>query len=366
MSAWLDRGREERSASLDRRGDEVRASHGASRGRSSLLGRIGAWRSYWFAPADPAPLGLCRALFFGVLLLRVAPDLTSAPWAEVAPVFWMPTDLFRLLHLGVLPGPWLAALDVVWRVALALACVGLCTRAATATSFVVGTYLLGLPQCFGKVDHWSGLLVLTMGVMALARCGDAWSLDELRRRRREAVARLPSPSSALDRGRRERAPSGEYRWPVELARLLLVLVFFAGGIAKLRQGGLAWLDPDNMRAILLVPHYANDRVLPDAGLLLASMPVACGLLAALTVLLEVGAPLALLGGWTAAPIVGGLLAMQAGIGILMGVHASLPFLACYVFWLPWRGAMRAAIRRDEEAALAGVVTTHAAARSRAA
>ena len=293
----------------------------------------------WFAPAPPGPLGLCRAMFFATLLLRVAPDVQSAAWADVPRVFWMPTDLFSVLHLGIAPPAVLALLDVAWRGALALACVGLWTRAASAVAFVLGVYVLGLPQCFGKIDHWSGLLVLTMGVLALARAGDAWSLDAHLRRRRGAVAP---------------APNGEYRWPIEAARLLLVLVFFAAGIAKLRQGGLAWMSADNMRTILLAPHYANDRTLPELGLIAAESPAFCALLAFATIAAEAGAPLALLGGPIAGVIVGSLFAMQLGIATLLGVHGTFPFLACYVFWLPWRGMLVVApqrrMARDADAA----------------
>lgn len=278
----------------------------------------------WFAPARPEPLGLCRMLFFGCLLLRVVPQVRSAPWADVPHVFWMPTDLFALLRLDVAPAGVLTLLDTAFAVAVLLACVGLCTRLACCSAFVLGVYVLGLPQCFGKIDHWSGLLVLTMGVLALARAGDAWSLDAWLGRRRGVA---PPP------------PSGEYRWPIEAARLLLVLVFFAAGIAKLRQGGLGWMSADNMRAILLAPHYANDRTLPALGLSVAESPLACALLAVATIVAEAGAPLALLGGWIAGAVVGTLFAMQLGIATLLGVHGSFPFLACYAFWLPWRGRL---------------------------
>lgn len=289
--------------------------------RAALVRLRGALDVRWFAPASPGPLGLCRALFFSTVLLRVAPQVRSAAWADVPDAFWMPTDLFAALHLGVAPHGVLSLLDVAWTASLALACVGLFTRVACVSAFVLGVYLLGLPQCFGKIDHWSGLIVSTMGVLALARAGDAWSWDALLRRRRGAA---------------EPRPSGEYRWPIELVRLLLVLVFFAAGVAKLRQGGLAWMSADNMRAILLTPHYANDRTLPELGLRIADSPLACGLLAVATIVAEVGAPLALLGGWAAGMLIGTLFAMQLGIATLLGVHGTFPFLACYVFWLPWR------------------------------
>jgi hypothetical protein len=220
-------------------------------------------------------------------------------------------------------------LDALWLLALMLSCIGWCTRVSTGVALLVGAYILGLPQCFGKVDHWTGLLVLVMLVLALARCGDAWSIDRWlaeRRARRDGAA---APTMR---------DSGEYRWPIQLVRFTMALVFFAAGIAKLRFAGIAWFDPRNMAAILIQPHYAIDRSPTALGLLLAASPTATALLAAATVLAEMSAPLALLGGPSAALIVGTLFAMQLGSALLLGVHASFPFLGCYAFWIPWRSA----------------------------
>ena len=126
-----------------------------------------------------------------------------------------------------------------------------------------------------------------MLVLASSRCGDAFSVDAWLAQRR-------APWS--ERGARPSVPSGEYRWPIQLVRLLMVLVFFAAGVAKLRFGRAAWFDPGNMAAILIQPHYAIDRSLPSLGLWIASSPVATAVLAATTVLAETAAPLALLGG----------------------------------------------------------------------
>ena len=38
-------------------------------------------------------------------------------------------------------------------------------------------------------------------------------------------------------------------------------------------------------------------------------------------------------------MIGVLFSMQMGIATLLGVHGTFPFLACYVFWLPWRGLL---------------------------
>ena len=285
-----------------------------------------AWRRFWFAPADPRPLGLCRFLLFGYVLLRLSPEVATTAWSTVTPALWLPTHLFKALRLVPVSPGVLGVLDLLWIGSLLLACLGLFSRASTGAALLLGVYLLGLPQCFGKVDHWSGLLVLVMLVLALARCGDALSIDSwlASRRVRRSGGSVPQPLW-----------SGEYRWPIQMVRLSMVLVFFAAGVAKLRFGRGAWFDSANMAAILIQPHYAIDRALPALGLSLASSPLATGVLGAASVLAEAAAPLALLGGLPALAIVGTLFSMQLGNALLLGVHASFPYLACYAFWLPW-------------------------------
>lgn len=306
-----------------------------------MLAALGdAWESFWFAPASPLGLGVCRLLLFGYLALWIAPGARVAGWAAVDDAFWLPTHLFAVAGIGIAPRAVLHALDLAWSVALLLACAGLATRVATGASFVLGVYVLGLPQCFGKIDHWSGFLVLVMAILACARCGDACSLDRLRAIRAAHRAGRRAPAVA---------PSGEYRWPLQLVRLTMVLVFFAAGVAKLRFSGLAWLDPRNMAVILVQPHYALDRELPALGLAVAATPWLATTLAAIVLAAEVASPLALLGGPLAAAIVGALLVMQLGNAVLLGVHASVPYLAAYAFWLPWerlvrRGSIEAHVR----------------------
>lgn len=299
---------------------------------------VGCWRTFWFTPASPVPLALCRVLFFGWLLLRIVPQAATADWASVDAAFWMPTHLFAALRLGPAAGAVLRVADVVWAASLAFACLGLWTRASTCAAFLLGVYLLGLPQCFGKVDHWSGLLVLVLLVLALARCGDALSIDAWLGSRHGT---LRTPSAEW---------SGEYRWPIQLVRLTMALAFFAAGVAKLRFGGSAWFEPANMAAILVQPHYALDRTLPALGLQLAGVKAACVFLAVTTVAAEAAAPLALVGGRPAAVIVGTLFLMQLGNAVLLGVHASFPFLGCYAFWLPWQALL------DRFATARGAVT----------
>jgi hypothetical protein len=297
-----------------------------------------AWTAFWFTPVVPTALGVCRCLFYGALLLYYI-DLDLGRWAEVSRVFWMPVALFEHLRIPVLPGGWLDVLGVVWKASLALACAGLFTRITTGFAAVSGIYVLGLPQNFGKVHHNDGLIIFVLLILALARSGDAFSLDALIRGRR-------GPSEP------ERA-SGEYLWPIKAVWLMLAVVLCAAGVAKLRRSGLDWAFSDNM-SILLVQHNYRiadlDPVIPW-GLHIAQHAWLTQLMALHALIVEVGFPLVLFSRIARWLLVPSAFLMLLGIRLTMG-PAFVPFLICFVFFVPWDAAARwlrsAVARRHQE------------------
>jgi len=167
-----------------------------------------------------------------------------------------------------------------------------------------------------------------MGVMAFSRCGDSWSVDRLIR---------------LLRGWRDATKmslmlSGEYTWPVRLVWVLFILVFFGAGMSKIRHSGLEWIFSDNMRYLLIRHHYTHEP-LTSWGLYLAQYNWLCQLLAAATLVVEVGSPLALFSHKLRLIIIPGLFFMQIGIWTLMGVQ-FLAYLFCFLFWIPWDRLVR--------------------------
>lgn len=277
------------------------------------------WRRWWFDPESPDNLGLCRLLFFGLMLAYYLP-VSHVGWGSVPHSFRNPIWLFERLHLPILPDAALAVLVVAWKSALALSCLGLLTRASTAAAFIIGFYLIGVPYNFGKTDHMTAILVWTMGILALSWCGDAWSVDAwLRRRRRQAPP----------------GQSGEYRWPVRAVWVTMATVFFAAGMAKVIQGGPAWVFSDHM-AISLVQRYydVTDPPTLDWGLRVARHPWLVRSMAAGSILLELAAPLALVSRRVRRVLPWMLLAMQFGIGLLMNVWFTR-FMFVYLFWFPW-------------------------------
>ncbi len=275
----------------------------------------------FFAPTTPAALGFCRMLFFGLMLwFHWSVDFTV--WGSLPRSFDNnPFPLFDVLHLPIGSVKTLAIFEGFWKFSLALACLGLFTRISTTAAFVLSLYVLGVPHNFGKAGHGDGILVLASGILALSRCGDAWSLDRLIRSYRAG------PPVMWD------APSGEYNWPIKCVWLLTSLVFFAAGVAKLRASGLAWVTSDNMANMLLQHHYKSDPIV-GWGKLIANYPLLCKTMAGGTLLLELLFPLAMFNRWLRWILVSGMFLAQVGIALLMGVVFT-QFMFVYVFWINW-------------------------------
>ena len=234
-------------------------------------------------------------------------------------------SFFRTLGLGVLPPTALAAASVAWKLLLLTSAAGLWTRFSTAGAFVLGTYLMGIPQSFGKIHHDNGVLVFAMGILAFSRCGDGWSVDSLVRAARRPFDAAPSPG-------------GEYTWPIRMMWLVMSLVFFGAGVSKLRHSGLEWITSNTLRSILLRSNdplaHPADTPLTNWGLWLAGVPWLCMALGAVSLALELFFPLALFSRTARRIVVPGVLAVQIGISVFMGPD-FLRFLVSYLFWVPW-------------------------------
>jgi hypothetical protein len=283
---------------------------------------LGLWDRFWFVPTRASTLGVCRALFFAALFgFYVFEDFSG--WSDVSQSFWRPVWLFRALDLTVLPHAALETVQIVWKAALALAAIGLFTRAATIVAFVLGAYLLGLPHSFGQTYHFDALHVFVLAALAVAPSGDAWSLDSLIR-----VARRPNAPRP--------ATSGVYGWPIRFVWVAMSLVFVAAGLSKLRHSGLEWIASDTMSIFLVRAHYHVSDADPIGrlGLAIAQSPFASRAIALLTILVETAYPLALVSRRARLLLVPSAALMLVGIRVLMGPTFGV-FLVCNLFWVPW-------------------------------
>jgi hypothetical protein len=275
-----------------------------------------------FAPGSVERLAAVRIGLCAILAGRLA----FGPYLELVA---QPQELFRpISFMGLLPSmpPWGAVLGIqlLGIGAAILAAVGQRTRFTLPLAWACGVFLNGMLTSTGKVVHNDVLLLLCLVPLLVAPAGDAWSFDS----RRAAL------------GPRARV-SARYGWPVRTAAVVVAGAYFFAGLAKLLNSGPAWVTSDNLRWAL----YASG----DSGvaLFVADRPWLSHLLAAATLLLELGFPLVLLFPRTAWLFVPGAVALHTGIWLAMGLDYSAQAATVVVVFVNWPSLVAAVERRLE-------------------
>jgi len=186
---------------------------------------------------------------------------------------------------------------------------------------------------WGQLLHFENLMVLHAVVVGLSPAADAWSWDARRAARRSANRAGVARAGAL-----ARAGGDRYGFPLLVASVIVVVTYVIAGVAKLRYGGVDWMAGDTLRnhiaysatRLELLGGWASPaaRVAVDAAWILPPI-------AALSVLVELAAPMALLGGrWRNIWVVTAWL-MHAGIYVLMLVGFPSPlFLIAFAPFFP--------------------------------
>jgi hypothetical protein len=260
----------------------------------------------WLVPVAPARRLAAARIAVGVFaclwLAGVSVDLLARASFEPA--------RFEPVGLAAWSGrvaPAVVATALVVTLGLGVAWVLGRSFRAVGPAFALGlSWLLSYRNSWGHLSHGEHLLALHVLVLALAPAADALRLGP----------RAPEPPD-----------DARYGWPLRLLALVTVSTYAIAGLAKLRGGGWAWLSGDTVR--LHVAHEAlrvglvGGTVSPLATWLVPHA-WAFAIAAWGTVLLEVGAPLALVGGRVRTAWIGGIWAMHLGIAAVMGIVFTYP------------------------------------------
>ena len=264
------------------------------------LARAEAWL---FAPEDPRRLAALRIGLGGVLTIRLA----TGPYLDLAR---QPAALFRPISfmklLPAMPPPAVVLpLQILALAAAALATVGLRTRLTLPLAWLLALPLVAMTSSLGKTVHNDVLLMLSLLPLLPAPAGAAWSLDARRGRTAGAAGTAPPPPR-----------SWRFGWPVWTAMAVVAGAYFFTGLAKLLHAGPAWVTSGNLRWVLYASSDAQAR--PNAAaLFVADRPWLAHLLAAATLAVELGFPLALWRPRLAWLLVPSVIALHAGIWIAM-------------------------------------------------
>lgn len=271
------------------------------------LRKIDAW---FMARCPPERLALLRMAIgaFGLTYVLLRLPHWFAPLGFERASF-VPIGVFATLPVR-LPMPVLLGLVVLSIVAGSLFTIGYRLRIAGPVYAVALLLLTTYRNCWGMIFHVENLLVLHTLTLGFA------------------------PLAAADRNGAQRLQlSG---WCVRILCLLTVLTYVIAGVAKLQASGLGWAMGDVLRE-----HIAYDAVRklelgatpsPFAPLIVG-MPALFPPLAVLTLLIEIGAPIALLGRRCALIWCLGALSFHVGVLALMGIVFPYPLL--FVAYLPF-------------------------------
>lgn len=302
-------------------------------------------RLFGLRPAPAVRLAALRLVLGAAALVYViarAGDFTAA--ARFSGRQFAPVGPIALLS-EPLPAAIVIALVVV-AIGLGIAFVlGWRFRATGPTFAAALLCLTSYRNSWSMVFHTENLMVLHIVVLACSRSADAWSLDA--------------------RGRPLPEPHWRYGWPIELLCRVTVATYFIAGITKLRNGGLGWVTSDTLRNFVAYDNLRKAE-LGDLYSPLGTFMVRCDSLfpplAAAALLVELGAPLALLHRRLAVAWCALSWAFHVGVLAVMWIvfHYPLLGLAYAPFFALERGLVRvpwfaAAVRAPSSATRADAV-----------
>ena len=275
-----------------------------------MIARLERWL---FRPAPPTRLAMLRILSGGYALVYLVSriqylwssgDLPSRQFDPVGAVGW--------LH-----HPWPAAVPrtlIFVAMALGLAFfLGWRFRVTGPLFGLVFLLLVSYRLSWGHVIHTEHLVTLHLLVLGFAPSAHAWSLD----------ARRPSGDELSS------TPDPRWGWPVQLMALITVTTYVLAGWAKLRNGGSDWLVGDVLRNQVAYDNLRK-QLLGTGHSVLGAWSVRYRWLfppfAIATVLVELGAPVALISRKWARPWALAAWAFHVGIVALMWIVFPYPLV----------------------------------------
>jgi hypothetical protein len=201
----------------------------------------------WVPPATAEALGATRAWIAAILLGSVLwedlPSSAALPRGMLdVDHHWLP-GLLHSLPIGfdrfLASAPGLLAYQGLTGLLLVLAMLGLFTRWTVPAAAVAYLLFASIFRAYAWSYHTGLVPLYALLLLAFTPCGDALSLDRLRRRRRgEAVepARVP----------RLRYGAGRY-----LVWMAVAIPYTLAGLSKLRNTGFGWWRGEHMKQMLV-------------------------------------------------------------------------------------------------------------------
>jgi hypothetical protein len=271
----------------------------------------------FLAPAPPERLAVLRILVgtYGVLwsLVRLPEHLRHIDQPLTR---WQPIGVLSAVA-NPLPD-WLVVTLAVATPLLGLVYVAGWRFRTSGPAFAVSLLVLAtVDSSWGQIFHTENLMVLHVGIVALAPAADALAINH--RTLAGQTVRHGASDASLAGSTKEHV---RYGWPVRLAAVVVVIVYVVAGLAKLRVAGLGWADGDVLRNLVAYDNLRKE-LLGDAYSPLGTRVVGVAWvfppLALTTLAVELGAWVALFGGrWRTAWVIAAW-SFHVGVFALMAI-----------------------------------------------
>jgi hypothetical protein len=249
---------------------------------------------------------------------------------------YRPVGLFAVYH-GQLPDPAVRVLFGALIAAGVVALAGWRYSVSGPAFALLNLLLLSYRNSWGYIQHGEKLAVVHLLIVACSPAADAWSLDARRRARQCARP----------------APAGAYGWPVQLMAAVTVITYVISAATKLRYSGVSWITSDIVRNAVAWVALRNEVLgLPHSVVapMLLGEPLLFKAIAAFTIAIELGSPVAFIPRWRTWWI-GGAILMHWGIFVLMLIPFPYHLLGlAYLPFMPverWAGQRQRAVRGEK-------------------
>jgi hypothetical protein len=284
---------------------------------STLLGRLAKW---WDTPAPAVRLACLRLAIGGfAFLYLVVRSRNLVSVTAFSPAEFKPVGVVSLLP-APLPAVWVYAIELLGLASGLAFVLGAGFKLVGPVFAALLLWITSYRSSWGMIFHTDNLLVLHVLVLGLSPAADALSWDA----RRQARMTEATETAAVHEAGLEHA---RYGWAIRTLTILTAITYVLAGIAKLKLSGNAWLGGELLRSHIA---YDNLRKLELGsgvsawGVWFVKHPAIFAPLATMTMLVELGAPLALVHRRAALAWCVAAWSFHVGVALLMSIAFLYP------------------------------------------
>ena len=283
----------------------------------------------WWLYSFPPLHGALRFFLYATLLLSALFQSNKSPirgfwyYEATEPKLFRTYGVVKLLHIPYLEPVYIRILIILVIGAWFCAAIGLFTRISTVITAIGVFSLHGIFLGSNAFNHAWFLTMYAFIALCFARTNDAWSVDYYLKK----YFRKKIRHTSQDRSKKiTLADTGFAR---QLFLVFAVGFYFAAGLSKLHNAGLAWTNGH------LIQYFAEMYNEPPLGSILANSLFLSQLSAIISLLFELGAIAALFSRQARLILVLGWIGMHIGIRYSLGPR-YIQNIICLTLLIDWR------------------------------